>query len=175
MLSLSPKSGYAVMAVSYLVGRETTWVLGKRIATDTGIPQPYLSKILHSLVRAGIVSAKRGSTGGFCLAIESQNITMLQVVEAVEGKAWAPNCFLGLGRRPGLCICPVDRFWQEERERIISRLRQTTMAEISRSRRAPSGKGSCLVCVTPDESESGETLHQLGIPPKAGHDPHKPA
>ena len=80
------------------------------IAADIGAPQPYLSKIMHRLRQAGLVVGKRGYRGGFALSRPAEDITLLQVAEAVEGDGWLPTCMLGL---PECCrsgTCPTHAF-----------------------------------------------------------------
>ena len=86
MLCLSQTTGYAILALSCLEeGDGENWILVKDIATCTGIPKPYLSKILHSLQGSGLIRAKRGYRGGFALARPSSRINLLEIAAAVEG------------------------------------------------------------------------------------------
>ncbi|MHC5013665.1 MAG: RrF2 family transcriptional regulator [Planctomycetota bacterium] len=68
MLSLSHTTGYAILALACLEGAGGRWVLSTEIAELTGTPRPYLSRVLHTLRRSGLVRAKRGYRGGFALA-----------------------------------------------------------------------------------------------------------
>ena len=90
MLGLSNTAGYAIMALGYMEARGASWVLSRDIAQRTGISCAYLSKILHGLVRSGLIVAKRGYRGGFKLSRSSDKIDLMAVVEAAEGRAWAP-------------------------------------------------------------------------------------
>ncbi len=63
MLSLSQTTGYAILALGCLERSGTQWILARDIASRAGIPLPYLSKILHALVRPGLIHAKRGHRG----------------------------------------------------------------------------------------------------------------
>ena len=115
MLALSQTTGYAVLALSCLDGCGDRWVLAKNISECTGISLPYLSKMLHALTGSGVIVAKRGYRGGFQLAQPADQITLLEVVEAVEGQAWMPRCLLGLDECSDQRACPTHEFWKKQR------------------------------------------------------------
>jgi Rrf2 family protein len=138
MLSLSQTTGYAILALSCLVGDEDRWVLSKDIAATTGIPGPYLSRVLHALGQSGLIRAKRGYRGGFALARPASRISLLDVAEAVEGRDWKAPCLLGLTSCAQIRACPTHTFWTRELARIERELRKTTLAQVGGFAR-PSG------------------------------------
>lgn len=144
MLGLSQTCGYAILALSCLHECGGRWVLARDIARCTGVPLPYLSKLLHSLVRCGLVVAKRGYRGGFALARPPANISMMDIAEAVDGEQAVPRCLLGLAECSPERACPTHQFWQRERERIMAELRRLTLAETAQfERRDGTWLGSC--------------------------------
>lgn len=70
-------------------------MLAREISKQTGIPQNYLSKIMHSLGRAGLVSSVRGPGGGFQLRTPSQRVTTYEIVALFEDLGNRRRCFLG--------------------------------------------------------------------------------
>ncbi len=85
-MKISRSTGYALVAVGYIAQNyKEGAVLAARVAKEYGIPLEYLLKILQQLVRANVLRSKRGPRGGFFLARESTEITLLQIVEAVDG------------------------------------------------------------------------------------------
>jgi len=86
-MRISRSTGYALLAVGYIAKnqKEQGIVLSQRIAKAYKIPLEYLLKILQQLVRANVLRSKRGPRGGFTLANPPKKITMLQIVEAVDG------------------------------------------------------------------------------------------
>jgi Rrf2 family protein len=139
MLSLSQTTGYAILALSCLVDVEDRWVLSKDIAAATGIPGPYLSRVLHELGRSGLIRAKRGYRGGFALARPASRISLLDVTEAVEGHNWKAPCLLGLTDCSQIRGCPTSAFWERELARIERELRKTTLAQVGACAGAPAG------------------------------------
>jgi Rrf2 family protein len=85
-MKISRSTGYALVAVGYIAQNyKDGAVLAARISKEYGIPLEYLLKILQQLVRANVLRSKRGPRGGFFLARSADEITLLQVIEAVDG------------------------------------------------------------------------------------------
>jgi Rrf2 family protein len=83
---MSRSAGYALAAVGYIAQNDKDGaVLSAKISDGYGIPLEYLLKILQQLVRANVLRSKRGPHGGFFLARRTDDITLLQIVEAVDG------------------------------------------------------------------------------------------
>lgn len=131
MLTLSRTSGYAISALARLAGPGGVWTLAKDIASAAEIPKAYLSTILNALARNGLVKAKRGYRGGFALAKPAEKISVLGVVEAVEGHAWREGCLLGLNSCSDERACPSHVFWKAQRKQIEGFLRSLTLAQVA--------------------------------------------
>lgn len=123
MLSVSQTAGYAIMALCCLDPECQKMVLARDIAEQTGIPKPYLSKMLNQLQHAGLIIGKRGYKGGLILTRPAGEITMLDVVVIVDGEDWCRKCFLGLPGCGSGQPCPMHDFWGDERMRIETMLR----------------------------------------------------
>lgn len=132
MLSFSRTAGYAILALGCIGSRKGDWVLSRHVHECTGIPMPYLRKILFALGKAGLIRAKRGYQGGFVLARPPEKITFLEIVRAVEGGKTTQDCLLALPRCTEANACPLRRFWQKERARIETQLDRITLAKASR-------------------------------------------
>lgn len=85
-MRISRSTGYALLAVGYITKNQSGGlVMSQDIAREYDIPLEYLLKILQQLVRAHVLKSKRGPSGGFCLAKPASRISMLNIIEAVEG------------------------------------------------------------------------------------------
>ena len=85
-MKISRSTGYALVAVGFIAQHyQDGAVLAARVSKEYGIPLEYLLKILQQLVRANVLRSKRGPRGGFFLARPAEEITLLEVVEAVDG------------------------------------------------------------------------------------------
>lgn len=131
MFGLSSSSSYAVLALSSLSGAGDSWILARDLAAAIEAPLPYLSKILHGLAGSGIVEAKRGYRGGFRLLRRADQLTVGEIVIAVEGSDFLEGCLLGKADCSDRRACPAHAFWGMERERIRSQLQRMTLAEVA--------------------------------------------
>jgi Rrf2 family transcriptional regulator, iron-sulfur cluster assembly transcription factor len=85
-MKLTRSAGYALVAVGYIArNNDDQPILAKSIAKQYKIPLDYLLKILQQLVRAHILGSIRGPRGGFVLARETGRISLLHIIEAVDG------------------------------------------------------------------------------------------
>lgn len=85
-MKISRSTGYALIAVGYIAQNyQDGAVLAARVSKEYSIPLEYLLKILQQLVRANVLRSKRGPRGGFFLARPAEGITMLEIIEAVDG------------------------------------------------------------------------------------------
>jgi Rrf2 family protein len=85
-MRISRTTGYALLAVGYIAQhRDEKIILSQDISKKYNIPLEYLLKILQQLVRANVLRSKRGPRGGFSLAKPPHKITILEIVEAVDG------------------------------------------------------------------------------------------
>jgi Rrf2 family protein len=85
-MKISRSTGYALVAVGYIAQHyQQGAVLAARVSKEYNIPLEYLLKILQQLVRANVLRSKRGPRGGFFLARYAEGISMLEIIEAVDG------------------------------------------------------------------------------------------
>ncbi len=129
-MCLSQTAGYAIHALGMIASGGGRLCLIREIADDSGIPRPYLAKIVNQLAREGLLSAKRGYRGGVFLTRPPQEITLLNVVEAIEGKDFIAECMLGLNECGSPCGCPTHKIWKRMREEIRQVLGQSTLADV---------------------------------------------
>jgi len=140
MISLSLTTSYAIKALMCLESGECVPRHISDLARCTGVPRAYLAKILSTLAQQGLVQTKRGYRGGISLARPAEDISLLQIVEAVEGRQWLGECLLGMEGCDALTICPTHEFWARIRREITEELRNTTLTSVMASRqcrRAP--------------------------------------
>ncbi|MCC6428279.1 MAG: Rrf2 family transcriptional regulator [Phycisphaerales bacterium] len=130
---------YALRAMSSLASLPGTAATSESIATATHIPQAYLSKVLRDLVRADLVKSFRGPHGGFVLAREAGDITLLDIVNAVDPIRRTATC---PPEGPGHSDpCPLDRCMDSVLAHIEERLRSTSLGSVLASpKRASSGE-----------------------------------
>lgn len=107
------------------------------IATRTGLPQPYLEQILLALKGAGLVRSKRGVGGGYVLARDPIEMTLAEIVSAVDGPIQLGD--FGMPHRDGACDhegqCVLLTVWNDVGDHMRDHLRARTLAEMVRRAR----------------------------------------
>lgn len=100
---------YAIRAVIYLTahGREGQNTGVKEIAEALQVPQQFLAKILQELVRHHLLSSIKGPNGGFFLSEKNMEMSLLEVVESIDGRAVLTACVLGLPQCSAVSPCPL--------------------------------------------------------------------
>ena len=106
MQLISRTSEYALRAVIWLVQEPARSQTTRQIATGTRTPPDYVSKVLQLLAKAGLVRSQRGLGGGFRLASDPTQITVLDVINAVDPLERILTCPLGL-KAHGTNLCPL--------------------------------------------------------------------
>jgi Rrf2 family protein len=84
-MKITAKADYAARAVAELAAHSDRYLTAEKIARAQAIPQPFLTAILQELRRAGIVESRRGADGGHRLALPSAELTVADVIRAIEG------------------------------------------------------------------------------------------
>ncbi len=134
-LNLTRSGEYALAALSRLVlaSPDGNPVSVERLAGLQRIPKAFLSKILQSCVKAGLIRAKKGAAGGVSLARDAEDISLLDVIEACEGGYARDACVFFAPRRCTGPECGVFCPLRQEEERLQDHLRRTTLAAMARS------------------------------------------
>lgn len=126
MIRLTKAGEYGLRAIRYMVenGHEERISIGD-ISIDKKIPEPFLRKLFKPLVQQGIVNSTRGVSGGVRLSRAPEDITVLEVVEALEGPLALNECLLEDNSCEFLSGCGMHDVWDEA---------QSAMAKVLRSR-----------------------------------------
>ncbi len=128
-MQLTRAADYAVRVMIHLAGQPPeTRASRSDLAEAAQCPDQFLSKVLQSLTKAGLVVSHRGNTGGFELAAAHRNASILEIVEAVEGPVRLNLCLVADDPCALQGRCPVQAVWYEAQEAMVSVLRRATIA-----------------------------------------------
>ncbi len=138
----SQTSTYALRAVLYLVreGSHRPLRVGE-IAEAVDIPRNYLSKILHQLARAGVLTSSRGPKGGFELARPAAEVSLAHVIEPLEPVSAERPCLLGNTACSDESPCAAHHRWKHVADQMQAFFHDTTIAELLRREPRPTRKG----------------------------------
>ncbi len=120
---------YALRAAVWLAENEGSPQTNRKIAAATQVPAPYLSKLMQSLGRAGLVRGARGAGGGFELTRRAAAVSVLDVVNAVDPVCRIKTCPLGLASHKKR-LCPLHKKLDEAIATIETSFRTTSLAEV---------------------------------------------
>lgn len=123
---------HALRAMAYLAAHpQDDATLGRELAEKIQVPAHYLTKVLATLSRAGLLSASRGARGGYRLARAPREIPLLEIVEPFEGKRVRPGCLLEPGRSCGDdAACSAHEAWSKVKTTYLGFLERTSLADI---------------------------------------------
>jgi len=135
MLRLSKKADYALMAMKHLAVRGDRGAGGsssaREIAEQYDIPIELLAKVLQRLVRRGLLASQQGTHGGYQLARSPGQISVADVIQAIDGPVVVTACSTDEGTCEQFAKCNVrDPLWRV-RERILAALGECTIAELA--------------------------------------------
>jgi Rrf2 family nitric oxide-sensitive transcriptional repressor len=124
----SQTAEYALRAVVYLASQGDTPRTTQEIAAATQVPTGYLAKVMQGLGRAHLVQSQRGLHGGFILARPAEELTVLDVLQAVDPIQRIRTCPLGL--KGHINLCPLHRRLDNAMKMVEDALRQSSIAEL---------------------------------------------
>jgi Rrf2 family protein len=102
----------------------------QEIADRQSIPGPFLAKIISTLSVSGLVITYRGAGGGVSLARPASEISLLHVIEALDGPVQLNRCVIEPGACPRDSFCPVHHIWAKAQSELTSLLDNTTFDEL---------------------------------------------
>lgn len=126
-MEISRRTDYGVRVIMDLATLpEEQRASTQEIAARQNIPTPFLAKIVSQLKLAGLVATYRGAGGGVKLACPPSEITLLQVIEALEGPVRLNRCVIQPDQCPQNSHCPVHDIWSKAQRELSSLLASTT-------------------------------------------------
>lgn len=129
-MQITRQADYAVRAVLYLakLGSDRR-AATSQIAQEQQIPPSFLAKIVSQLSVAGLLQTSRGARGGVSLARSPEDISLLEVVEAIDGPILLNDCVA----ENGVCTfgddCPMKPIWCDAQSELVNRLKNTSFAK----------------------------------------------
>ncbi len=131
-MEISRRTDYGVRVILDLAilpdnGRAST----QEIADRQNIPAPFLAKIISQLSFSGLVTTHRGAGGGVSLARPASQITLLDVIEALDGPVRLNRCMIEPNACPRDTSCPVHPVWAKAQAELTSLLSGTTFEDLA--------------------------------------------
>lgn len=123
---------YALRALTFVVAEtDKTRFQAKDICEKAEIPESFTRKVFQSLVQGGFLDAHRGPGGGYSLKRAPSEITLLEVIQAVEGEDTFEHCVLGFSECGFSQPCPLHHVWIDSRKSLLEHLSNTTLDQLT--------------------------------------------
>src|SRR3989338_7836163 len=123
-MKISKASDYALVFLATLAELpQGEWVSARSVGEKIGIPASFLGNIVHELVQAGILKSQRGAHGGVQLAKTSKEITIGQVLSAMDDGMNLVECMSEGGNCPIESNCDIRSFWSVTHELVLAALK----------------------------------------------------
>ena len=130
-MQITRQADYAVRAVLHLARMgNSERAATSTVAKEQNIPPSFLAKIISQLSIAGLLHTSRGARGGVTLAREPKDITLLEVVEAIDGPIQLNECVGADGGCHFDGTCPIKPVWCDAQEELVARLKGTNFGDL---------------------------------------------
>jgi Rrf2 family transcriptional regulator, iron-sulfur cluster assembly transcription factor len=131
-MQITKSEEYGLRGVVFLANQPPEKVtLVSEVSRRQNIPETFLAKIFQRLSKAGVLLSVRGAKGGFKLKKPAHQITMREIIEALEGPIALNRCLLRKGECEVEKICPLHPVWEEVQQRFLEILDSTTMKDLA--------------------------------------------
>jgi Rrf2 family iron-sulfur cluster assembly transcriptional regulator len=127
-IGLSRRTDLGIKALQVLTDTPSR-MGGAQLAEEIGTTTQFLPQVLGPLVKAGWVDSERGPRGGYQARISLEEISLLELVETIEGAIESGRCVLRDGPCPGTESCPVHTAWMSAREILVKKLQEISLAQ----------------------------------------------
>ena len=129
-MQITRQADYAIRAIYYLSGLEPGQRAStSKIAKEQNIPPSFLAKIISQLSVAGLLHTSRGARGGVSLARDPKEVTMLDVIEAIDGPILLNECVNDAHGCNFDKECPMRSMWVEIQKDLVTRLGGSTFSD----------------------------------------------
>ena len=136
MLRLSKFADYGTQVMAYMA-KDGAVHSATEVSAELGIAAPTVSKILKALVQHGLLVSLRGAKGGYSLAVAPEEISVAQIIAAIEGPIALTEC----SDTAKLCeqesLCSVRGNWQRINKAVLTALQQVSLADLARPAEQP--------------------------------------
>ena len=132
MLRVTKLADYGIVMLTYFAGHYESTFNARDVAKEVRLPQPVVSKVLKLLARHGLLASQRGINGGYGLAKPPQDISVAEIIRALEGPIAVTECTDSIHGDCGLQVgCPVRTNWHLINRAIHDALEKITLAEMT--------------------------------------------
>lgn len=130
MVRITKLTDYGMVIIAFMAEQPSRLFQAQEIAEYTQINSPTVSKLLKKLAKNKILASKRGSNGGYFLAATPEEITVADLVSALEGPIAMTECSLGHALCPTESLCSIRAPWLKINQVIVDTLQSIKLADL---------------------------------------------
>lgn len=126
----SKQAELGIKAILYLAVQPRGYLYNaSEISKELKVPKEFVAKILQRLTHSGIVTSKKGKSGGFTLKLNPKDIKIIDIIRSIDGNKAFEECVLGFEQCSDEHPCPIHYRWAELREKIIEMLSEKSVTD----------------------------------------------
>ena len=134
MIRITKQTDYGIVLLTHLAAFPERQFNAPELAMEAHLPLPMVSKILKLLARDGLLASHRGVKGGYSLARAAEEISMAEIIVALEGPIAITECVSVESDCTHEALCPVRSNWRRINEAVRAALEGITLAEMAGSK-----------------------------------------
>ncbi len=129
-MQITRETDYAIRCILYVASSENGTAVVGEISKAQSVPKTFAAKIMQKLQRAGLVKSKRGVKGGYTLTRRPSDITLLDVIEAIEGPLSLNVCVIDQNSCDRVSHCTIHPVWIKLRDVFAEHLSKYTLEDL---------------------------------------------
>lgn len=132
-MNLSQTTKYAFRILGHMAKNEEALYTSQQLHREIDVPERYLRRLLTDLSKAGFIKSIQGRQGGFMFAKNINEITLLEIVDSIDGLDSINGCILGYETCAFNHSCPMHEIWEETKRKVIDTLSKTSLKDIKKA------------------------------------------
>lgn len=129
-MNLSKTSKYALRILGHMAKNEVALYPAQQLHKEIDVPERYLRRLLTDLSKHGFIKSVQGRQGGFTFSKNISQISLLDIIEAIDGLESINGCILGYESCAFDHSCPMHNLWEDTKKQTIKTLKDTTLSDI---------------------------------------------
>ena len=149
-MQLTRAADYGVRVMIHLAALpDEARTLLPALAEATGAPESFLSKVLQTLARAGLITSRRGKTGGFAILPRGRQASMYDVIQAIDGPIHLNVCLTNGLSCERAVTCPAHPIWAQAQRAMLDVLMRASITEMAHQSNGHLSRGNGLSAMLP--------------------------
>lgn len=130
-MKLTKMGEYAILGLIYMSNQEKDVILAKEVAEKLGLPQKFLAKIFQMLAKSDILNSYKGKGGGFSINRPSENITLGEIIETIQGPSLIMPCAAKESNCSRYQLCPLENIFKTAQKQLDDYFNSITLDKLA--------------------------------------------